>query len=182
MTHVARYSDTHLSASKILIYPTSGSTIDVIDWEFASTSPPEVAENYPLLLHKSKFVNDFEAIFDNTLSELGEWRAFYTKQLDDYETMKDSLRNIDYTISFEELLCDNDKTTIEHLVEVCKFLESPAAIDQVQLPFPWTSPTIVPIDHISSTAVEGRAAPTVEKTKTSVQTERIPHNDRTIYP
>ena len=69
-----------------------------LDWEASEYFPPtpESAENYPLVLHKRKFVDDFEHVYDDPLSQPDDWRIFYANQVDEDKVMNEFLCNEDY--------------------------------------------------------------------------------------
>jgi len=86
-------------------------------------------------------MEDFEGIYDDPEAEFNEWRTFYAKQFEGDPAMEEYLQNIDAEIAFEDILKDNDSATIENLVEECKFLESAETLQEIELPFPWKTPT-----------------------------------------
>ena len=133
---------TDLDGQNILV-DRNGSITGIIDWEFANTLPFRAAEHYPLLLSlKDEFVELLKDVYENPLAELETWRRIYAEQFVGDSPMIEYLNNIDEIIAFESILRDNDKATLNNLVTVFRFLQTPGALDQVVgLPFPWTGAT-----------------------------------------
>jgi hypothetical protein len=120
---------TDLDAQNIMI-DTDGSITGIIDWEFASTLPPRDGEHYPkLLANKNKFVRLLEGSCDDPMAELEEMREFYAAQFTGDSEM--------------EWYMDNVKA-IDYLVDKCKFLPSPSALEQVSSQFPYKDPVQPP--------------------------------------
>jgi len=121
-------------------------------------------------------MEDFEGIYDDPKAEFNEWRTFYAKQFEGDPAMEEYLQNIDAAIAFEDILKDNELGTIENLVEECKFLETPETLEEIELPFPWKTPTKARSPP-PATEPESESTPTAEKTEIAAETEKTSHDD-----
>ena len=130
----------------------------------------------PFLLHKDAFLKQPEEVYNDPEAELNDWREFYAKQFEGDPAMEEYLQNIDAAIAFEDMLKDNELATIENLVEGCNFLESAETLEEIELPFPWKTPTKSPSPPL---ARESDSANTTrnEKLEMPAQTEQTFHND-----
>jgi hypothetical protein len=88
--------------------------------------------------------------------------------------MEEYLQNIDAAIAFEDMLKENELATIENLVEECKFLESAETLEEIELPFPWKTPTK---SRPPPLARESANTTTNEKLEMPAQTEQTSHDD-----
>lgn len=132
---------TDLGAQNILV-DDNGNLTGIIDWEFASTLPPRAAEHYPKLLrNESGFAKYTKHVFSDPRSEFREWRQIYAEQFSGDPEMENYLENIDSILAFENILRDNNKATMQHLVETCKFIDSATTFKKIGIPFPWKCPT-----------------------------------------
>lgn len=131
-----------LSAANIFV-DEGGNITGLIDWGFTSTLPFQSAEQYPFLLmreYEERFSIMTEEIYEDPIAELREWREIYAREFDGDSRMEDYLKTIDATIAFESILRDENNATLENLIENFKFLQSPSALDNIGLHFPWTRP------------------------------------------
>jgi hypothetical protein len=127
---------TDLTPGNILVDRTSGSITGIIDWEYAGTYPSEAADNYPLFLHKDRFIKDFKEVYNDPLNELQEWRSCYSEYFKGDDELGDCFASVDARIMFEEILRQpdreyNENATLEKLVELGKVFGSPTAIEQL---------------------------------------------------
>jgi aminoglycoside phosphotransferase (APT) family kinase protein len=122
-----------------------GNITGIIDWEFHSTLPLYAANHYPLLLTDMEdFQKRYKTVFEDPRAELQNWRNFYAKQFEGDQQMEEYLANIDTTITLERLFRDNSFVTIKNVVGVCRFVDSPEILDQLNIPVPTRMPTNSP--------------------------------------
>jgi Phosphotransferase enzyme family len=136
----------------------SGNITGIIDWEFHSVVPSYAGNHYPLLFTgpQAHFKKEYKVVFDDPMAELEAWRNFYAAQFKGDVQMEQYFENIDAMTALEKLLRDelsvldafrDDDLVVsaDHLVKVCRFLQSPDMVDQLSLPFPAREPTKAPL-------------------------------------
>jgi aminoglycoside phosphotransferase (APT) family kinase protein len=135
---------TDLSISNLLVHPSDGTLLGIIDWEFANTLPPQSVEHYPIFLaDRSCFLERFEDFLEDANSEFDNWRAHYAKQfLDDPETSSFNAR-IDAISAFESLLRHPNERPIHKIIETMKALKAANALNAPLPSFSWLDDLIV---------------------------------------
>ncbi len=115
---------TDLSVSNVLVDPSDGTLLGIIDWEFANTLPPQAVEHYPVFLaDRQRFVKRFNDIFEDADAELNDWRQHYAKHfLDDPETSNFNSR-IDSIFAFEYLLRHPNDRPLHKIIEAIEALK-----------------------------------------------------------
>ena len=129
---------TDLSLSNLLVDPSDGTLLGIIDWEFANILPPQSIEHYPkFLAERENFVEDGARCFEDVNAELADWRAHYGKQfIDTLETSKLNDR-IEEIISFEYLLRHPNDRPLDKIAEAMHALKLANALTSPLPPFPW---------------------------------------------
>ena len=125
---------TDLSISNVLVDPSTGDLLGVIDWEFANTLPSQAVEHYPVFLaDRARFVNRFEEFYDDPNAEFDAWRTHYTKQFTDHPETSEFNSRIDAIYDFENLLrYPNERT----LSKIANALEALQAVNALTKPLP----------------------------------------------
>jgi Phosphotransferase enzyme family len=134
---------TDMHAGNIFV-DTQGNITGIIDWEFASTLPSQAAEHYPqFLANDLGFIHQTSDIYPDAVVELRHWQDFYAQQWAGDAEMQEYFANIDAIIEFEELLRDAGLANIQNVVENLKLVDSATTLENLQNPFPWTTPTVI---------------------------------------
>jgi Phosphotransferase enzyme family len=163
---------TDLHAGNIFV-DAQGKITGIIDWEFASTLPPQAPEHYPsFLANDLGFIDQTSHIYPDAAAELRHWQQFYAQQWEGDAEMQEYFGNISAIVGFEELLRDSEKANVQNVVEKLKLVDSVATLENLQNPFPWTTPTVISspdrtVPHETrgpSTGVEARQQPQTEAT------------------
>lgn len=114
-TFYLRHTD--LRASNVIIDPTNGSITGVIHWEFVSTSPLKLLKTIPSFYISASLSTTSRMSLTIHFRSSTTGARITQNSLRMTLEMKEYLRNVDNTIMFEEILWDDDKTTIEYLIE-----------------------------------------------------------------
>jgi hypothetical protein len=124
---------TDLSISNVLVDPSDGTLLGIIDWEFANTLPPQAVEHYPVFLaDRTEYMEYFEGIFDDPDAELDDWRAHYNEQFTAQSDIEFNNR-IDAIFDFEFLLRHPNERS---LTDIADALESLRAANALSEPLP----------------------------------------------
>jgi hypothetical protein len=131
---------TDLSISNLLVDPSDGTLLGIIDWEFANTLPPQAVEHYPSFLgNRAEFVKHYERFFDDPTAELEDWRAHYNKQFIDEPTISVFNDRIDLISNFEHLLRYPNERTLRKIADALEALQSVNALSEPLPDLPWLS-------------------------------------------
>jgi hypothetical protein len=116
---------TDLSISNLLVDPSDGTLLRIIDLEFANTLPPQAVEHYPSFLgNRAEFVEHYEGLFDDPTTELEGWRAQYNKQFIDQPAISVFNDRIDAISNFEHLLRYPNERTLTKIADALEVLQS----------------------------------------------------------
>jgi Phosphotransferase enzyme family len=134
---------TDMHAGNIFV-DTQGNITGIIDWEFASTLPLQASEHYPsFLANELGFIDQTSHIYPDAAAEINYWQAFYAQQWEGDVQMQEYFAKICTIIDFEDLLRDAKEANIQNVVENLKFVNSAATLENLQNPFPWSTPTVI---------------------------------------
>ena len=130
-----------------------GNITAIIDWEFASTLPSQGSENYPsLLANDLEFIVQNSHVYPDAAAEISHWKEFYAKQWESDVEMQEYFANIEKIIDFEDLLRNAEAANIQNVVERVKLVDSSSTLENIEIPFPWTAPTVI---HTPYRVVQG---------------------------
>jgi hypothetical protein len=146
---------TDLSIASIMVCPTSGKLMGIIDWEFANTLPLQAAEQYPgFLAEKDAFVEEYKEVFEDAGSEFNDWQDHYAKQFQDDPEISALHDRIDVILSFEFLLRNIDERTIDNVSAIFKALKTANALVGPLPRFPWDDDSPEPFSDISPASTD----------------------------
>lgn len=131
---------TDLSISNLLVDPSTGNLLGVIDWEFANSLPPQAVEHYPgFLANRDLFVQRYEGFYQSPSTELDAWRAHYDKQFADLPETVEFNKRIDAIFNFEHLLRYPNERTLDKIADALEALQSANALTEPLPDLPWLS-------------------------------------------
>lgn len=129
----------------------AGNITGIIDWEFTTTAPLQSGDHYPLFLSNEEgWIHETKEIYEDPAAELRYWQEFYAKQWAGDSAMQEYFANLKPIIAFENLLRDTEEANIENVVVNLKLVNDWSSIDNLQLPFPWSTPTVISSSYHAS--------------------------------
>ena len=131
---------TDLSISNLLVDPSTGDLLGVIDWEFANSLPPQAVEHYPVfLVDRTRFVERYEGFYPDPNAEFDAWRAHYNKQFGDLPETFEFNKRIDAIFNFEQLLRYPNERSLTKIANALEALQSTNALSEPLPDLPWLS-------------------------------------------
>jgi Phosphotransferase enzyme family len=150
---------TDMHAGNIFV-DTQGNITGIIDWEFATTLPPQASEHYPAFLaNELGFIDQTSNIYPDADVELRHWQEFYAQQWEGDAEMQEYFSKIDAIMDFEELLRDAKEANIQNVVETLKLVEYPSTLENLQIPFPSSTPTVICSPYQEASASSSAVGP-----------------------
>jgi hypothetical protein len=130
---------TNLNVSNIMVSPSDGTLLGIIDWEFANTLPPQTVEQYPgFLAEREQFVAQHHMLFDDASAELDGWREFYNEQFEDEETRIFNSGIVDM-FNFEYFLRHPNDRPIPRVLDAVESVVAEKALVEPLADVPWTN-------------------------------------------
>jgi hypothetical protein len=128
---------TDLNVSNVMVDPSDGTLLGIIDWEFANTLPPQTVEQYPgFLAEREQFVAQHHMLFDDASAELDIWRGFYNEQFEDEETRMFNSGILDM-LNFEYLLRHPNDHPIPRILDAVESVVAEKALVEPLADVPW---------------------------------------------